>query len=278
MYRAAARPSSRRDTALFAGCVALSLLLLFIPTAWTGAFADSARETALRPVLWLQRRGAEGRTSRARLEAALATRDSAVMAASAAEAAAHENERLRALLDLRSRAPLAFLTAEVLHQPLPTDGRTLLLGVGTGDGAAQFQPVIAAEGLVGVIGRVGPTTSVVTTWAHPEFRASAVTENGEVLGIVAPVAGGDPGLGLLEFRGVAYRDTVPDHSVVVTSGLGGVYPRGLPIGRILGVRREELGWERVYRLIPFVNLGVVGQVLLLHPPEAEAALHRDSLP
>jgi rod shape-determining protein MreC len=51
--------------------------------------------------------------------------------------------------------------------------------------------------------------------------------------------------------------------MVMTSGLGGVYPRGIPIGRVAGVRREELGWERVYRLMPLGNPGHVSHVLVL---------------
>jgi rod shape-determining protein MreC len=276
MPHAAGRPSSRRDTVLFAGCVALALLALLLPPTWAQAFAGGIRETALQPVIWLQRRGEEGRTSRARLQEAIAQRDSAAMLAQGVEALGEENTRLRALLGLRERTASAFLAAEVLRQSLPTDGRSLLLGVGTPDGARPFLPVVVPEGLVGVVVRAGRTASVATTWAHPEFRASAVTQDGSVLGIVAPSAAADPSLTGLEFRGVAYRDTIPNGTLVVTSGLGGVYPRGIPIGRVSGVGREELGWERVYRLTPVVNPGVVTHVLLLRPAEGgDAALRRE---
>jgi rod shape-determining protein MreC len=68
------------------------------------------------------------------------------------------------------------------------------------------------------------------TWAHPEFRASAYAVPGDVFGIVAPsvqISGSEM---LLQLRGVAYRDSVPTGTAVVTSGLGGVYPPGLPVG------------------------------------------------
>jgi rod shape-determining protein MreC len=101
------------------------------------------------------------------------------------------------------------------------------------------------------------------TWAHPEFRVSGVTEDGAVLGIVAPWPNTDPSETFLELRGVAFRDTVPTGTMVMTSGLGGVYPRGIPIGRVAGVRKEELGWERIYRLAPLANPGRVSHVLVL---------------
>lgn len=281
MARSANRSTTRRDTALFLGCVVLSLFLLAVPADWTGSLTGTIRETALRPLLWLQRRGEEGRTSRTRLQEVVLERDAAVMRARTADDLERENLELRSLLQLHARAPAAFIAADVLHQPLPTDGRTLLLSLGLEAGAAPFQPVITSTGLVGVIVRVDAGSSIAHTWAHPDFRASAVTTQGEVLGIVAPTADAGPGLQALEFRGVAYRDTVPEGTLVMTSGLGGVYPRGIAIGRVSGVRREELGWERVYRLVPVVNPGLVGHVLLLKgpllaPPEPTAP--KDSLP
>ena len=53
---------------------------------------------------------------------------------------------------------------------------------------------------------------------------------------------------------------------MLTSGLGGVYPRGVPIGRVAGVRKEQLGWERIYRLAPLANPGHLSHVLVLRAP------------
>lgn len=264
---------------LFAVCTALSITALLLPASLTGSVATTVRETLLAPLVLLQQRAEEGRTSRARFQAAIAERDSAAMLAQEVPALTGENERLRALLGLGRRPDgRRHLAAEVLRQTLPTDGRTLLLSVGEREGARPYLPVITDQGLLGVVASAGRTTSVATTWAHPEFRVSAVTENGEVLGIVAPSANTDPSLAALEFRGVAYRDTVPDGTLVMTAGLGGVYPRGIPVGRVLGVRREELGWERVYRLVPAVNPGTVSHVLLVVTPAPPAPLPRDSAP
>lgn len=279
MQRAGSRPGLQRDTWLFAGCLALSVAALLLPRPVTEALATSVRETALLPLLWLQQRAEEGRTSRARFRATEAERDTAAIQAQSVPVLESENARLRDLLGLRQRQAGGFLAAEVLRQALPTDGRTLLLSAGLRAGVRPYQPVITPDGLLGVVSRSGPTTSVATTWAHPEFRVSAVTEGGQVLGIVAPSASTDPSLAVLEFRGVAYRDTVPDGTLVITAGLGGVFPRGIPIGRVRGVRREELGWERVYRLVPEVNPGVVSHVLLLTAAASMAGpAGGDSLP
>jgi rod shape-determining protein MreC len=222
MQRAGSRPGLGRDSVLFATCMALSVAALLLPRTATDAITTSIRETALKPLLWLQLRAEEGRTSRARFTQTEAQRDTAAIRAQSLPVLETENARLRALLELKSRRPSGFIAAEVLRQALPTDGRTLLLSAGLQDGARPYQPVITPEGLLGVVARSGPATSVANTWAHPEFRVSAVTDSGEVLGIVAPSASADPNLTVLEFRGVAYRDTVPDGTLVVTAGLGGV--------------------------------------------------------
>jgi rod shape-determining protein MreC len=275
MDRHTGRASTRRDTGIFLVCVTLSLLALLSPPSWSQGLAGGIRETALRPLIALQRFAEEGRTSRERLQAAIAERDSMAIVLQNAAAIVAENARLRELLDLRSQIPETFLPADVLHQPLPTDGQTLLLGVGTNRGVRAYQPVIVGAGLVGVVVEASRSSSIAHTWANPEFRVSAVTDDGSVLGIVAPTNREGSGLPGLEFRGVAYRDTVPVGTRVVTSGLGGVYPNGIVIGWVIGVAREEIGWERVYALRPAVNLGVVSHVLLL--PSVEPALE-DSVP
>lgn len=257
------RAASRSDTLLFLGCLVLSVGAIALPDRWSLTLAEKLRNTALAPVLWLQERAVEGRTSRARFVAMQAERDSVGYAAQTLAEVTAENERLRALLGLRARVRWATIPAEVLHQTVPTDGRTLLLSAGRAAGVPPDVPVIAPEGLVGLVVSAGRLTSVAMTWAHPDFRVSASTENGSVLGIVAPSGNTGASDAFLEFRGVAFRDTVETGTLVVTSGLGGVYPRGIPIGRVAGVRKEELGWERVYRLAPLVNPGRLMHVLIL---------------
>jgi rod shape-determining protein MreC len=263
MNRAPGRATSRSDTLLFLGCLLLSLTAMALPERLSLSLANRVRQTALLPLLWLQQRAVEGRTSRARFQALQAARDSALFAAQSLTELAAENERLRALLALRSRTAVTTVPAEVLHQSAPTDGRTLLLGTGAVGGIRPGDPVISPEGLVGLLLSVGSRTSVAMSWAHPDFRVSAATEDGTVLGIVAPSVTTEASETFLEFRGVAYRDTVRTGTLVLTSGLGGVYPRGVPIGRVAGVRKEELGWERVYRLAPLANPGHLGHVLIL---------------
>ncbi len=281
MLRAPGRSFSRRDTLSFLACLVLSLVALLLPSRVSYRVATGIRETALLPIVWLQLRAEEGRTSRARFQSLQAERDSASIAAQSLSALVSENERLRLLVGMGRRAKLPYVAADVMHQTSPTDDRTLLLSVGVRSGVRPYAPVVSPEGLVGTIVSVGPSTSIAMSWAHPEFRAHAVTADGSIQGVVRPSTSTSASETFLELHGVAYRDSVPNGTVVFTSGLGGVYPKGIPIGRIAGIRREQLGWERVYRLTPSANPGLVAHVLVYLVPRDSASARTlvvDSIP
>jgi rod shape-determining protein MreC len=270
MASASERSYTRRDTVMFGVCLVLSLVGLFSPAAWGLGIASALRQSVLAPLVWLQVRAEEGKTSRVRLRAITAQRDSASYLAQGLPSLLAENERLRLLLGLTRRLPSPYVAAEVLHQPQATDGRTLLLSVGARNGVAAFDPVVAPEGLIGVVLNTSARTSIVMTWAHPEFRVSAFTVNGNAAGVVAPSPSGS-GESALEFRGVPYRDSVPVGTLVLSSGLGGVYPKGIPVGTVTGIVSEQAGWERVYRLLPAANPGSAAHVLVLTSPSGDLA-------
>ena len=266
MSSASERSYTRRDSIMFFACLGLSLVALFSPSAWGQGISDALRGTVLAPLVWLQARAEEGRTSRARLKAITIQRDSAAYLAQGIPSLMAENERLRQLLTLSGRISTPYVAAEVLHQAQATDGRTLLLDVGRSDLVSEFDPVVAPEGLIGMVLSGAEHSSVVMTWAHPEFRVSAYTVGGNASGVVAPSLSSLGGEGALEFRGVPYRDSVPTGTLVLSSGLGGVYPKGIPVGTVTGVVREQAGWERVYRLLPAASPGAVAHVLVLISP------------
>jgi rod shape-determining protein MreC len=263
MVSSSDRRYTRRDTVLFVLCLGLSLFGLFSPAPAGHALADQLRQTVLSPLVWLQTRAEEGRTSRVRFRQVTTQRDSTAYLAQFLPSLRAENERLRQLLRLSRRLNTGYVPAEVLHQPQVMDGRTLLLSAGRKEGVSVFSPVVSPEGLIGVVLSVSSRSSIAMSWAHPEFRVSAFTVSGNAFGVVAPSNEGRNGEGALEFRGVPYRDSVPLGTMVLSSGLGGVFPKGVPVGTVIGVVREEAGWERVYRLRPAANPGSAAHVLIL---------------
>ncbi len=265
--------ASRRDTIAFIACLLLSIVVRMAPAPWHDAVASTLRRTLLAPFITLQQETESIRATRARFRRVIAERDSAMVDATLVQALREENAQLRAALGLSQRVPVRHVPAEVLHETLPTDGYTLLLSVGSSQGVRPLAPVIAAGGLVGVVRSVSPNTSIVVAWPHPDFRASAMTGDGSVFGIVAPYTEGGPTEELLELRGVPYREQLVPGTRVYTSGLatgeGGIYPRGIPIGTILSVGQELPGWARTYLVLPAVHPASVSHVVVLLDTRAD---------
>ena len=270
MALGADRYASRADALVFIGCVVLSLAAMGLPEPWRQPIARGLRATVLAPLLYLQQQSEELRTSRARYDQVVAQRDSTALAAGFVPELRNENARLRGLLSLGQRLGGGFVAAEVLHQPEPTNPLTLVLSAGKHQGVQPLAAVVSPEGLLGLVSAVDPNSSVAVTWAYPEFRASAMSEDGSVYGIVAPHGTEGPGVWLLELRGIAYRQLIPDGTSIVTSGLGGVLPRGIPIGTVIGLASEAEGWERTYLVRPAVHPAAVTHVMILTGQAARA--------
>lgn len=255
--------SRRSDNILFAACLIIAVSARLAPAEWTLALSSSIRQTLLAPLLALQQQAELQKSARARFSQVLAQRDSLVVLSEDHAELRRENQELRRLLELDLRLTPQHVSAQVLHQPLPSDGVTLLLSAGSEDGIRTLAPVISPDGLLGSIQGVESQTSTAMTWAHPEFRASAMTENGEVFGIVAPTGVAEEGSAMLELVGVPYLDEVPAGTRLFTSGIGGIYPRGIPIGTVVDVAEDRAGWVRTYLVRPSAQPGSVSHVIVL---------------
>ena len=264
MALGADRYASRADTLVFLGCLALSLAAMSLPPAWRDPIASALRQTVLAPFLELQRESELLSTSRSRFEAVTAQRDSSALAATFLPELRSENARLRNLLGLSARLGGGYVTAEILHQPEPTNPLSFVVSAGKKEGVRPLSAVVSPEGIVGLVASVDEHTSVVLSWAHPEFRASAIATDGSVVGIAAPHGAEGPAVWLLELQGVLYRKQVPAGTVIVTSGLGGVFPRGIPIGVVIGPAGEEKGWGRTYLVRPAIHPAELSHVMILN--------------
>jgi rod shape-determining protein MreC len=182
--------------------------------------------------------------------------------AAAQASLAEENRRLRQLLGLRSRAPAGFVPAELIRIGTRGGESTFLLNVGREDGVAAMSPVIAAGGLLGVVWEVGTRTAQAIDWTHAEFRASAMTADGSTYGIVEPRRGRFREEDQLALVGTPFHVDVRPGTRVVTSGRGGVYPRGILLGTVVGIEDADTGWRKSYLVRPAVRPEEVTYVLV----------------
>jgi rod shape-determining protein MreC len=170
-----------------------------------------------------------------------------------------ENVRLRRLLELRQRLPLTTLAGEVVGRESGGWVRALTVNRGRGSGVAQQTPVIVPEGLVGRVVQVRPGASVVQLINDPASTVGAVVQRTRTPGLVEGDAGG-----VVRFKFMA-RDGAQvargDH--IVTSGLGSLFPKGLPVGRVVAIEDKGSALFHFAIVAPAVDFARVEEVLLL---------------
>jgi rod shape-determining protein MreC len=259
------RGSSRLDQIIVGACVLLSLLALVLPATVREPVASVLRQSVLAPLIMLQERAELSRRAFMLHEERIEARDSVTIKALSVAALQSENERLRSIIGLGARLKWGFVPAEALHGRGVRDAYSVILSAGSNAGVRRLSPVVAPEGLVGTVERVDPTMSQAILWTHPDFRVSAMSEDGSTFGIVQAHLGAGPNRFLMEMRGVSFRTELKPGMLIVSAGLGGTYPRGIPIGTVLSELKTPESWARTYILRPAVSPSDVNSVMILKP-------------
>ncbi len=253
---------SWRNFGIAAFFLALAMFLSFLPQDNQAPIRQAIRGTILQPFLWGQGE-LVARTGRSvDVPTLRAERDSLSAVAAAQASLAEENRRLRELMGLRGRAPASFLPAELVRVGTRGGESTFVLNVGREDGVSESSPVIAAGGLLGVVWEVGARSSQAIDWTHTDFRASAMTADGNAYGIVEPRRGRYREEDRLALVGTPFHVDVRPGTRVVTSGRGGVYPRGILLGTVVGIEDADTGWRKSYLVRPAVRPESVTYVLV----------------
>lgn len=247
------RPRRRRDDVLAGMVILLGVVLLFVPDSVQGPIRGSLRRTVLRPFVATQAALAETPLRREDPAALQAERDSLAVLAAAQAPLAEENRRLRALLDLKPRLGESWVSASVLRLGVGPAESTFMVSAGRAEGVRVGSAVISSGGLLGVVENVDEHTAQAIDWTHPDFRASAMTADGNVYGLVEPRRGRFREEDELRLTGAPFHSDLRPGTRVVTSGRGGIYPRGIPVGAVVGIEDADTGWRKSYLLRPAVR-------------------------
>ena len=158
------------------------------------------------------------------------------------EALESENARLRALLDSTARVGSRALVAEILDVALEPYHQRFELNRGLVDGVYLGQALIDAQGVVGQIVRVGPLTSEALLITDADHAVPvSVSRNG-----LRTIAAGTGDSGRLRLLYVTNNADIVVGDLLISSGLGGVFPAGYPVGRVTEVTlRPEQGFAEV---------------------------------
>jgi rod shape-determining protein MreC len=227
-----------------------------VPADLFHAVADYFRSTSA-----LQEENASLKTKQLRVAAELLQLD----------ALREENNQLRRLLDARERAPRKSVFAEILYAGRDPFSRKVVIDKGSQSGIQAGEPVIDDVGVIGQVTRVYLLMSEVTLLSDKDQAIPLqVLRNG----LRAVAYGGAEG-GMLDLRFMAANADIRNGDTLVTSGIDGTYPPGLPVATVARIERDAAYAFAKITLAPTAGTDRYRQVLVLSaeakaPPPAEA--------
>lgn len=142
--------------------------------------------------------------------------------------------RLEGLLGLQSTYNLDSTAARIIGESSDAWSRTVTINKGTADGLAINMPVCNSAGIIGQIIEVSANTATVRLITDENSGVSAMVQSTRAQGILQ----GQPD-GTLRLEYVTVDADVKEGDIIVSSGIGGVYPKGLPLGTVATVIRED---------------------------------------
>jgi rod shape-determining protein MreC len=179
-------------------------------------------------------------------------------------AAVRENDQLHELIGWEKQAPWKLKLAKVVMRDPANWWHTVQIALGSRDGLRENLPVLTADGLVGRISAVSLTSAQVVLIGDPNCRVSALVEDpAHDIGVLNASGPLDPSL--VELSYLTSGATLKSGENVVTSGLGGVFPKGIPIGKIVDAQSMEFGLATEARVKLNANPGTLEQVFVLFP-------------
>jgi rod shape-determining protein MreC len=184
--------------------------------------------------------------------------------ATQAEETARENARLRQLVGWQAQAPWKLKLARVVLRDPANWWHTVQIDLGSRDGLRVNMPVLTTDGLVGRVSSVSLTRSQVTLLGDPNCKVSARVENeSHDTGVIGP--SGPLGTEFVELGFLSRNANLKPGQAVLTSGEGGIFPPGIPIGKILDMLPAAYGSPAEVRVKLAANLSALEEVWVMFP-------------
>ena len=162
-----------------------------------------------------------------------------------------ENERLKKLLLFENQWNYPIFLTQIIGYNPGAYKTTVVVNSGESDSVSYGMPVFTTSGLVGKVSKVFPRHSMVQLLYDPNARTSVISQRSRDLGMLFSIDDGD-----MQVQVSSYADLVPGDTLV-TSGLGGIYPKGIPVGVVNNLDRNEsevLSFASVSLLQPIESL------------------------
>ena len=164
-----------------------------------------------------------------------------------------ENQSLQELLNVKVDAPHEYITAKVIADSGNSFVKTVLVGVGQQDNVKKNQAVLAEEGLIGRVIEVGRNSSRIMLLTDFNSRIPVLLEGTRQKAVLA-----GSNNSLLDLKYIPDDSSVTEGVRIVTSGDGGVFPAGLPLGRITAINDKKI------KVKPFADINNVANVRIVN--------------
>ena len=168
-----------------------------------------------------------------------------------------ENQRLRRLLDFKNAVKAEAIPAQVVVHDPSGWFQTLIVDKGALDGVGADMPVVNDEGVVGRVMDVSEHYARVVLITDPASAIDGMIERNRMRGVLA---GKDDSSCLLKYVRGNFDVQIGD--LIITSGKDGIFPKGLRLGRVKGVRKDPVALFQIIEVEPAVRLGALEEVLI----------------
>ncbi|MBI3609426.1 MAG: rod shape-determining protein MreC [Nitrospirae bacterium] len=174
------------------------------------------------------------------------------------------NERFQQILEFKKDKPYSVLVAAVIGRDPSNWYRTLMIDKGQRDGVAVEMGVIAPAGVVGRVIKTGPNVSQILLLTDRNSAIPALIQRTRDEGLVE---GAENGLARMKY--LSLLSEVKEGDLVLTSGLIGNLPKGLPIGTLGPVTKKELDLFQQAEVIPGLDFSKLEEVLIVTSVEGQ---------
>ncbi|MCD4654147.1 rod shape-determining protein MreC [bacterium] len=170
-------------------------------------------------------------------------------------------KRLEALITESSQTAHSIVTTRVVRRTSNLLNATLLVNAGSRDGVKQGMGAATINGAIGQVVRVGPQIAKLLTLHHPDAGIGAILEKSRIQGVVSGT-----GKGTCVMRFVSRFDPIILGETVVTSGLDGAFPKGIPIGRVISIQRDPGEIFQSIEILPVADVNTLEEVIIFMMP------------
>ena len=167
-------------------------------------------------------------------------------------------EHLERIAAMRDDFETPMLPAEVVGLDVSPWFRSVLVDRGNQHGVRSGHPVVTEQGVVGLITRTSPGAAKVMLVLDRQSTIDAVVQRSRARGLLRGLGAGE-----LEFEFVVRESDVQVGDLIMTSGLGGLYPKGLRLGRIVALEEPGGSLVQIARVRPMVDFGRLEQVFVM---------------